>query len=146
MFSIRMSVFFLEAPGELTAQPAKLDATIPPASAPAFFTKLRRVIMAALKSLAKGLVSPAVSNRVPTMTAYNGADNLAPALRRHHASPCWQQVSLNSINQIALAQSFPVQSISRIKHYLRGVGCSRRALSRTKNDFNQRFSFGPLLG
>ena len=66
------------------------------------------------------------------------ADNLTPALCCNQAVSCVEQVSVNRVNQVALAQSFPVQPVSRIEHYLSGIGCSGRTLRRTQNDFHQR--------
>src|SRR5881394_972327 len=91
------------------------------------------------------LLAHALSDRVPAMTAHDHADNLAAALRCHLTASCVQQVSVNRVNQIALAQRFPVQSVSRIEHYLSGVGGSGRTLSRTQDDFHQRFPCSPIL-
>ena len=79
------------------------------------------------------------------MTAHNRAHNLASTLRCDEAASRMEQVSVNGINQIALAQRFPVQPVSRIEHDFSGIGRSRCTLSGTKKDFDERLPDGTIL-
>jgi len=80
------------------------------------------------------------------MTGHDRADNSATAFRGDQAAPRVEQVSINRVYQIALAQRFPIQSISRIEHNLAGVRRTRRPLRGTEDDFHQGFPGGSILG
>jgi hypothetical protein len=66
------------------------------------------------------------------MTAYDRAHNFPPAFFGNNSAMRVEQSSLDGVNKVTLAQSFPIQTISRIEQDLGGVRIPGSSLGRAK--------------
>ena len=86
-----------------------------------------------------------LSEQVPAVASNDHANHLAPPRRRNLSTARVEQILVNRVNQIALAQGFPVESISRIEQHFSGIGRPGRSLGGTKHNLHQWFP-GDAIG
>jgi hypothetical protein len=80
------------------------------------------------------------------MTGYDGAHDLPPAFFGYNAALRVEQSFFDCVNKVTFAQSFPIETISRIEQDLGRVWIPERSLGRAKQDFDKWFSGSSILG